>query len=171
MPYAQELPDPSPSHQAVTRDQLWQFFAAQELTLVSPAMHDEFMLQYQLPIMERFGLISYGCCEDLTKKIDIVRQIPNLRRIAVAPVADVRRCAEQIGQDYVLSYRPNPSQMVCCGFDPQLIRKVIGEDLQAADGCHLDITLKDIQTVEYQPQRLRDWVKIVRSVADDYQPD
>lgn len=161
MPYAEELPDPKANAPA-GRDQLWWYVAAQELTLVSPAMHDEFMLAYQLPIAEKFGLVAYGCCEDLSEKIDILRRIPNLRRIAVAPRANVRRCAEQIGTDYVFSYRPNPAEMVCCGFDPEHARKVIRDDLKAAEGCHVDITLKDIQTVEKQPERLREWVKIAR---------
>ena len=59
---------------------------------MSPAMHDEFLLQYQLPILKQWGLVGYGCCENLTQKIDILRQIPNLRVIGVTPRADVRRC-------------------------------------------------------------------------------
>ena len=47
-------------------------------------MHEEFLFRYQLPIMEQAGLVAYGCCEDLTCKIDMLRQIPNLRRIAVS---------------------------------------------------------------------------------------
>ena len=70
---------------------------------------EEFLLRYQLPILEKFGLVSYGCCEDLTRKIDMLRRIPNLRRIGIAPAADVAKCAEQIGRDYVLSYRPSPT--------------------------------------------------------------
>ena len=166
MAYAEELPDPKANTPA-TPDQLWWYVAAQEYTLVSPAMHDEFLLQYQMPIAARFGLVAYGCCEDLSQKIDMLRQIPNLRRIAVAPRADVRRCAEQIGQDYVFSYRPNPAEMVCCGFDSDHVRKVIRRDLQAAEGCHVDITLKDIQTIENQPERLREWTRIVREVLSD----
>ncbi|MBD3182797.1 hypothetical protein GF312_10930 [Candidatus Poribacteria bacterium] len=168
MPYAKELSDPKANSGPVKRNQLWGYWAAQEMAQVSPDMHDEFILQYQMPMMRKFGLIAYGCCEDLTQKIDMLRQIPNLRRIAVAPSADVWKCAEQIGQDYVISYRPNPSQMICCGFDPGLIRKVIKDAMEACKGCHVDITLKDVQTVENKPENLREWVKIVRDVSDNY---
>jgi len=167
MPYARELPDPSADPTPVTRKQLWVFCASQETTLVSPAMFDEFMLQYQLPIMEQFGLAAYGCCEDLTEKIDVLRQIPNLRRIAVAPRANLRRCAEQIGADYVISWRPNPAETVSCGFDPDHIRRMTREALEITRGRHIDITLKDVETVEGQPERLREWVKIVREVIAD----
>ena len=165
MSYASELADPKANSEPVTRDKLWTFCASQELTLVSPQMHYEFMLQYQIPIIEKFGLSAYGCCEDLAEKIDILRKIPNLRRIAVAPRANVRRCAEQIGRDYVFSWRPNPAEMVCCGFDPAHIRKVIGTALDDANGCCVDITLKDIQTVEHHPERLAEFVNIIRDVC------
>jgi len=168
MPYARELPDPKPNSRAVTRDRLWCFVAAQEMAQVSPAMHDEFILRYQLPIIREFGLVAYGCCENLTHKISYLKQIPNLRRIAVTPWADVRRCAEQIGDRYVLSWRPNPSDTICCSFDPDHIRKVIRSGMGASKGCYVDITLKDIQTLQGEPDRLRRWVQIVRGVSDHY---
>lgn len=167
-PYAEDLEDPRANGAPVTRDRLWVFCAAQEMAQVSPAMQDEFILRYQLPILSKFGLTAYGCCEDLTEKIDMLRQIPNLRRIAVTPVADVGRCAEQIGQDYVFSWRPNPAEMICCGYDADHVRKVIREGMEACKGCHVDITLKDVQTVQHRPENLREWVTVVRSVSDQY---
>lgn len=167
MPYAEEMPDPAPNVNGVKRSQLWGYMAAQEYTLVSPKMHDEFLLQYQIPILSQFGLAAYGCCEDLTRKIKILRQIPNLRRIAVSPFANPAKCAEQIGTDYVLSYRPSPADMVSYGFDPDRIRTILRRDLQACKECHTDITLKDVETVECDPNRVRDWVKITRQVIDE----
>jgi hypothetical protein len=167
MPYAEELEDPAPNHNGVKRSQLWGYMAAQEFALVSPAMHDEFLLQYQIPILSKFGLAAYGCCEDLTQKIDILRQIPNLRRIAVSPFADVARCAEQIGRDYILSYRPSPTDMVGYGFDPDRIRRILKRDLEAAKHCHVDITIKDVETVQGDPDRMRNWVLVTRQVIEE----
>jgi len=167
-PYARELADPAPNSAPVKRKDLWVFCAAQEFAQVSPAMHDEFMFQYQMPILEHFGLVAYGCCEDLTEKMDMLRQLPNLRRIAVVPVADVARSAEQIGTDYVFSWRPNPSDMMCCGFNRELIRRIIREGMEVSRGCHVDITLKDVQTIEHEPERLPEWVRIVRDITDEY---
>ena len=168
MTYSQELPDPQANGAGVKLESLWCFFNAQEFTLVSPAMHEEFILRYQMPLMSRFGLISYGCCEDLSEKIDMLRKVPNLRRIAVTPFADVRRCAEQIGQDYVIAWRPSPAEMVANAFDPDRIRKVVGSAIDAMRGCHFDICLKDVVTVRGEPRRIRDWVRIVREVIDDH---
>ena len=162
IPYSKELPDPGAHDRPVPCRQLWCHLAAQELTLVSPAMHDEFMLQYQLPIMNRFGLSAYGCCEDLTRKIDMLRPVKNLRRIAVTPVANLRKCAEQIGTDYVISWRPNPAEMVCCGWNEPRVRQLISEGLAVCRGQHVDITLKDVETVQGDPDRLRRWVQVVR---------
>ncbi|MCL5269247.1 MAG: hypothetical protein M1457_01510 [bacterium] len=168
MPYAPELPDPAPNV-ACRRKDLWAFMAGQEYTAVSPAQHDEFLLQYQIPILRHFGLVAYGCCEDLTNKIDILRRIPNLRRIGVAPSANAARCAEQIGDQYVFSYRPSPADMVSYGFDEARIRRIVKHDLEAcrANGCHVDITLKDVHTVQGDPNRIRDWVRLIRKIVDE----
>jgi hypothetical protein len=167
MPYAEGLDDPAPNSRGLSRKRLWCFAHAQDFTGVSPAMLDEFMLQYQLPVLEQFGLVAFGCCEDLTDKIDVLRQIPNLRRIAVTNFADAARCAEQIGQDYVLSYRPSPSDMVSYGFDPDRIRTILTRDLDACKDCHVDITLKDIETVESDPERVKNWVALTREIIDE----
>lgn len=167
MPYAEELPGPRANADGVRRRQLWCFAAAQEFTGVSPQMHDEFLLQYQLPILSEFGLVAYGCCEDLTEKIDMLRQVPNLRRIAVSPFADVRRCAEQIGTDYVFSYRPSPTDMVGYGLDDERVKGLLRADLEACrDGC-VDITLKDVETVEGDADRVRRWVAMCRDAIDE----
>lgn len=162
MPYAEELEDPRPNSGPRTRQDLWGFFAAQEYTLISPKFHDEFLYQYQLPIMAHFGLTHYGCCEDLTKKIDMLKQAKNLRSIAVTPVANLAESVAQIGTDYVISWRPNPTDMVCANWDEARIRRIIGEGLRIAKGTHLHIYLKDIETVQGEPDRLRRWVEIVR---------
>jgi hypothetical protein len=164
MPYADETVDPEPNVCGVRREELWGFFAAQEFALTGPEQHDEFMFQFQLPIMEAFGLVSYGCCEDLTRKIDMLRQLKNLRSIAVTPVADPVKCAEQIGGDYLISWRPNPAETVCCGWQPEKTRALLRHALEAfqANGCFAEINLKDVQTVENEPQRLADFVALCR---------
>jgi hypothetical protein len=151
----------------VTRDQLWCFTAAQEFTGVSPAMHEEFLLRHQMPIMEPFGLVAYGCCEDLSEKIDMLRKVPNLRRIAVSPMADVTRCAQQIGGDYVFSYRPSPTDMVGYGLDENRVLDLLRADLTACRDCCVDITLKDVETVEGDPARIGRWVQLCRQVIDE----
>jgi hypothetical protein len=167
--YSEELPDPAANVRGVQRSRLWGAMAAQEMALVSPAQHEEFLLRYQKPILESFGLTAYGCCENLTRKIDMLRQIRNLRQIAVSPFADAPRCAEQIGDKYVIGYRPNPADMVSYGFDEARIRGTLRRDLEAfrANGCHADITLTNVLTVQGDTERVRKWVATTRAVADE----
>jgi len=82
---------------------VWASAEAQELAGVSPEMHEQFALQYERPLLEPFGLTGYGCCEDLTQKLDSVLAIPNIRRISISPFADVDACAEKLGGGYIFS--------------------------------------------------------------------
>jgi len=165
MPYAEDLEAPTANSGSRWRGELSGFFAAQEYTLISPDFHEEFLLRYQTPIMEKYGLIHYGCCEDLTRKIDMLRAISNLRSIAVTPTADVRACAEQIGRDYAISWRPNPTDAVCAGWDAERIRRVVSEGRDACRGGIYHIHLKDVETVQGDPSRLKRWSELTRSVV------
>lgn len=167
MPYCQELPDPRPNSHGAPMNQLWFFTCAQAFTLISPRMFEAFMLNYQLPIISQFGLVSYACCEDMTHKLKSIRKIPNLRRIGITPVANVRKCAELIGGDYVFAWKPNPA-MICANFEPDEIRKTIRTGLEESRGCFVDIMLKDISTVQGHPERIKQWTDIARDVADEF---
>jgi len=165
MPYCNELPWRKPNTPS-KRKELWGFMASQELTLVSPEFHDEFMLRYQQPIMEKFAMTHYGCCEDLTKKIDMLRKVKNLRSIAVTPVANYRKCAEQIKKDYICSFRPNPTDMVCTSWDEDRIKRIITDAKDAFKESYWHITLKDVETLQGDVSRLKKWVGIVRKITE-----
>lgn len=167
MVFSEELESSKANAGSRKRKELWCHLASQEFAGVSPAMHEEFLLRYQLPIISKFGLSTYGCCEDLTEKIDMLRQVPNLRIIAVSPRADVAKCAEQIGTDYVISWRPNPTDMICSGFDEERIVRIMRQGLKALAGCRFQIHLKDIETVEGETERIARWVQIVRRITEN----
>ena len=68
---------------------LWGYGESQATVSVSPQMFDEFILDYQVPILNRFGLNFYGCCEVMDKRLRYVREkIERLRTVAVAPWCD-----------------------------------------------------------------------------------
>ena len=172
MTYAHELPAPAPNSGPVPTTQLWFHCAAQEFTGVSPAMHDEFLLQYQKPIMEQFGLILYGCCEDLSRKIDILRQVRNIRTIAISPMLDtagLARCAEQIGTDYAMSWRPNPADCVCNSWNPERVEKNLRAGFEVTRGTHRHIDLKDIHTVQGDVSRIRKFCTLARRLSEEYE--
>ncbi len=169
MCYAPELPSPRANSAPVKREKLWGFVAAQEFTLISPEYHEEFVFRYQMPIMEKYGLVHYGCCEDLGRKIDMLRKLKNLRSIAVSPVADVKKCAEQIGRDYALSWRPNPTDVICCGFNEDKIRQIIRKGLEDSKGTSRCVHLKDVETLEGEIERPLRCVRIIREEIEKFQ--
>ena len=93
----------------------------------------------------------------------------NLRSIAVTPSANVKKCAEQIGSDYVASWRPNPTDMVCGKFDLNKIRAIIkdGHSLFKANHCNYHINLKDVETLEGDNDRMRRWFALVKECVSE----
>jgi len=170
MPYARELPPPSADTSPAGRSKLWAFCASQETAAVSPAMWEEFILNHQKAIYGKYGLLSYGCCEDMTHKFPILkREMKNLRRVAVTPWADLRSCSEQLGSGYVMSWRPSPTDMVAYGFDPGRVKKAVREAFRLAgeNKNHIDVTLKDVETVSDNPGSVKKFVEAVREVIDE----
>ena len=133
-------------------------------------MHQEFELDYAVKYYSRFGLVHYGCCDQLDRKIDLLRKnIPNLRRIAMSPMADVEIGAERIGGDFVLSQQPTPAVFVTDSWEPDFIERELRETLEICDryGCPMDFIMKSISTVRYKPQRLWEWADIAMKVVGD----
>jgi hypothetical protein len=165
--YCRELPDPSPNTYGTSLEGCWCFACSQELTGVGPEHFYEHMVKYQLPIMERFGLVHYGCCENLSDKVEVLRRIPNLRRIAVAPSADLDRAVAEIGTDYLISWRPNPGVSVAVGYDVQRTREYLVEGMRRLEGCRFDVSWKDIENDCGNPYNLRNSITATRMAMDD----
>ncbi|MBR0143342.1 MAG: hypothetical protein IJM21_04105 [Clostridia bacterium] len=148
---------------------IWFRSMAQMFSSVSPDAHEEFDLQYSIPLAARCAHTYYGCCEPLDDRIDKLKKYPNLRKVGVSPWANVERSAEQLGGSYVLSRKPNPAH-VALRTDPDQIRAEIGETARLAlkYGCPCDITLKDVSTVGYRPENLIVWAETASSVLDEF---
>ena len=147
----------------------WYRGAAQSFGIVSPAMFEEFEVNYIKPLAERFAYTYYGCCEPLDDKIGVIKKISNLRKIGCSPWANVEVCAEQIGGDYVLSRKPNPAN-VAIHTDPDTIKREIEDTVKICIkyGCPFDYVLKDISTVSNRPENLILWSQTVSDVLDRY---
>jgi len=169
-PYCDELPAPGfdPAH--VRARDCWAAGAAQIFSEVSPAMHDEFEIAYLKPYLERFGLVNYGCCEPLHRKIDIIRKIRNVRMISVSPWAQVDVAAESMGGDFVMARKNNPSFVAMNTFDARLVVDEVKATLRAtaASGTPCAFVLKDITTVRNDPLRLTRWYEAVKATIDNY---
>jgi len=147
----------------------WLRVMAQPFASVSPAMHEEFDIRYLIPIAEKFGFVYYGCCEPLSDRLDIIKKIPNLRKIGVSPWSDIEVSAEQIGSDYVYARKPNPAFVVGT-LDENAIRRETETTVKACirHHCPLEFSLKDISSASGKIENLARWSEIVKSVLDKY---
>lgn len=165
--FTDELPAPGYDPNRPRTKDMWMFGLAQMFSTVSPAMFKEFEVDYAKKICERFGLVYYGCCDPLHLKMDEVRLIPKVRKVSMSPWVDQERGAEEIGSDYVYSRKPNPAFLAVTSFEPDQVRADLLEtrDICRRNGCPLELILKDISTVGYEPRRLFEWARIAMEVA------
>ncbi len=147
---------------------IWGHCSPQIFAAVSPAMHEEFALRYELPILKRFGLVYYGCCEPLHDRIKMLRAIPNLRKISMSPWANLEKGVEEIGSDYVLSVKLNPAMLAGLTWNPSRVRRYFEDVFAATKGCTVEILIKDISSVRGEPKRLWEMADIAMSVADKH---
>jgi hypothetical protein len=165
--YTDELPAAGYNPDRPRTKDIWMFGLAQMLSTVSPEMFQEFEVDYASRICGRFGLVYYGCCDPLDRKMKQVRMIPNVRKVSMSPWVDEHRGAAEIGPDFVYSRKPNPALLAGGSFDADRVRQdlLATRDVCRRNGCPLEYILKDISTVCYQPQRLFEWGRIAMEVA------
>jgi hypothetical protein len=164
---ASDLPGKDFDGEHVKLKNVWGRAVAQIFASVSSDMHLEFDIEYIKDAMSQCGLVYYGCCEPLDKKMDIVEKIPNLRKVSITPWADVNVAAEAIGKKYVLSSKPNPASVAVSKLNHDNLKKEINTTLNACskNGCSCDIVLKDISTCCGRPENIFEWEQIVMKLV------
>jgi hypothetical protein len=90
---------------------MWGFTESQETVGVSSQLYEEFIFPYEKPIMDRFGLTCYGCCEPVNNRWDVIKRHHNLRRVSCSPWADFEKMAEYLKKDYIFSMKVNPADV------------------------------------------------------------
>ncbi len=159
--YCSELPGDNFHKDHIMAHNMWGCSNAQIFSEVSPEMHWEFALEHDMKWLARWGLTYYGCCEPLAGKMDLLRRIPNLRKVSCSPWNDTKKLITEIGNDYVISRKPNPAVFATKQWNSDEARRQIREFLDAAEGqCHIELIMKDISTVFYDPKRLWEWESI-----------
>lgn len=158
--YTRQLPGPGwKQGRSVTLKDIWGVAESQETVGISPDMFREFVLPYQVPMMELTGLNHYGCCEGIHDRIDDLLKLPNMRRFSVSPWCDQGIMAEKLGKNYIFSRKPN-SSLICAGFNEKAAREDIANTLEITGNCVVEFIMKDTHTVENEPWRIRKWVEL-----------
>lgn len=141
---------------------MWGFSESQETSGVSEEFFEEFILAYQMPVLERFGLNYYGCCEALDQRMDAILKIPRLRRLSSSAWANLRAMSERLGDRYVMACKPNPAVISRPHFDEALVRKQVRDILQQTDGSVVELVMKDNHTLGGRGQNAVDWCRVAK---------
>jgi len=164
--YTRELPQKDFDSKTVRTCDMWGFSESQETVGFSPDMFAEFFFPYQLPILERFGLNCYGCCEPLDERWDVIKNTPRLRRVSVSPWSDRADMADKLGDQYIYSMKPNPVDLAVPSLNEERIRTGLRRDLQITRNCRVEIIMKDNHTIGNNPQNVTRWCQIAREEAE-----
>ncbi|OPZ82828.1 MAG: hypothetical protein BWY76_02576 [bacterium ADurb.Bin429] len=156
-----------PQDGPITFANLWCMANSQEFDQISPAMWEEFCLAYQMPIFARFGLVAYGCCENLTQKMDGVLRIPNLRIFVCSAWTNLDTVIERVGDRYTIMWRQKASDVVFAE-DEHALRAALEDGLRRLRGCHVQIVLRELQTLAGNLDRLHIWTHLAKEAAQRY---
>ncbi|HHW47749.1 MAG TPA: hypothetical protein GXX14_03915 [Clostridiaceae bacterium] len=148
----------------------WAFGMAQLFTSVSPKTTEEFELPYITRMAEYFGMIYYGCCDRMDDRLDIVKKIPNVKKVSCSPWSDRKNFAEKIGDKLIMSNKPSPAYIAEDTVDWDAVKADLQYtvDLAKANNVNLEIILKDISTVRFEPERLTKWAEIAMEIVENY---
>ncbi len=167
--YVSSLPGNDFSSHHVKPHNMWGCSNAQIFSEVSPEMHWAFAIEHDMRWLKRWGLTYYGCCEPLDGKAEILKRIPNLRKISISPWCRSERAVSGFGAKYVLSRKPSPAILAEDNWHPDRARADLVNFMEATGGaCHVELIMKDISTVRYKPQRLWEWAHIAMDVAEQF---
>ena len=128
---------------------------------------EEFELPYITKMAEHFGSIYYGCCDRLDDRLDMVKKIPNVRKVSCSPWSKRENFAENIGTELIMSNKPTPALIAETSVDWDAVRDDLKRtvDLARANNVNLEMILKDISTVANHPDRLTRWAEIAMQVV------
>ena len=166
--YTHDLPGAHELDRPVKISDTWGFASSQETVGLSAKMYNEFIFSYIKEISDRFGLMSYGCCEPVNTLWELsLSRCDNLRRLSISPWCDEEAIGEMIrGRKIVYHRKPSPNFIsVDSTFDENAFMKHIERTVKAARGCPLHITFRDITSVRGEPHRLPRAVELTREAV------
>ena len=137
---------------------------------MSPEMFHEFIFPCYMKIAQLYGRLSYGCCEPVDRFWEDIKTLPNLKKVSISPWCDEEFMADQLrGTDTIYLRKPHPNFLgVGTQLDEDGFRAHIAKTVQTARGCTLEISQRDVYTVNRDMNKVRRYVQIVRECFDRY---
>lgn len=148
-----------------TTKDVWGFMDSQETVGISPQMFEEFIFPCYQKISERYGLLSYGCCEPVDPIWDsCLSKLHNLRKLSISPWCNEEAMGEKLRGSGIIYYRkPSPNFLgVSEELDEEALRAHIRKSLSAARGCHMEFAQRDVYTIHRNEEKARRYVQIIR---------
>ena len=163
--FSDQLPQPDMTDRVRPCD-MWGFTESQETVHVSPKMYAEFIFPYEKPIMDRFGLTCYGCCEPLHGRWETVKHHHRLRRVSCSAWVNVEKMAEFLGDKYIFSFKPNPAALAVPEVNVEAIRRELREVLEKTRGCVVEVIMKDNHSLANRPENAVTWCQIAKEEVE-----
>ena len=162
--HTDELPDRDFDGHVRMRDMVC-FGESQESVGVGPELFNEFVLQYQLPLMNCFGSVDYGCCEPQDGKFDLLfEHVPRLSSVSVLPWGDREQAAEKLAGKCVYAYKPHPGAVELPQPDYESAEKELRETLEIARDCAVSLTMKS-SPAQAPLERVVKWTDMAQRVV------
>jgi len=163
--HTEELPQDDFDGEHIRTMDMWGFVDSQETANVSPGMYEEFLFPNEKPILDRFGLNCYGCCEPVHSRWHIIKRHARLRRVSCSPWVDVDKMASYLEDKYIFSRKPNPAVLAVNSIDKDAIRNDLREFFEKTKDCNVEIIMKDNHTLGKRPENILEWNKIAKEEA------
>lgn len=160
-----------PADKVTRTTECWGFLESQETTAVSADTFGEFVFPYQQRLVDRFGLLSYGCCERVDALWpDYLSKWSKLRKLSVSPFNDERRLGEYLRGSRVVYYSKPRAEFVTCDgpLNDAAITTYFKGVCEAASGCLFEIAQREVGTIFGDIERGRRYVRLAREAVDRY---
>lgn len=163
--------DELPSDHVSRTTECWGFLESQETTGVSASTFGEFVFPYQQRLVDRYGLLSYGCCERVDALwCDYLSKWSNLRKLSVSPFNDESVIGEALRGSKVVYYsKPRAEYVTCEGpLDDEAILRYFRGVCEAASGCLFEIAQREVGTIYGEFERGRHYVQLAKEAVARY---
>jgi hypothetical protein len=167
--YTEELPSKLPEGRPLSTNEVWGYLDSQETVGISPSAYGEYIFGCYKGIAEIFGLLSYGCCEPVHSIWDqYISRFPNLRKVSISAWCDEEFMGERLrGKKVIYQRKPSPNFLgVGDILDEDAVRAHIKKTVEAASGCRLEISQRDVYTIGNSLDKARRYLALVRETID-----
>jgi len=147
---------------------IWIYMDAQEAEGISAATYHEFFYPYMKQISDKFGLLSYGCCEGVDRFWNDLSTLKNLRKLSVSAWSNEEIIGEALrGRKTVFHRKPSPQFIgVDKILDEDALRANIQKTVRCAEGLTLEFSQRDVYTVRKDAKKVARYVEIIREECE-----